>query len=251
MAVHSRLKTRLVVQTQPPTAMPRFKAFASSDSEDEGSASSSSSPDLPHRDLPVPKAAFAPAVSRPQEVASQSESESPVSTEKEDEDDSEEDDSEDLGGSSEMEEDELTPDDEIRQHEPKSWAKQLDLEPHRVNVMQSSLFRDSEIRKPVHDKANTFLKQNRPADARHEPRPTTNRTSFTQPRARAHPPARKYVRVSGSESKTKGKESVLIDAGLSMGRSFRVGWGPGNNLVHVGQLQGRSSSSESVVVLSL
>ena len=222
--------------------MPRFKAFASSDSEDEGSASSSSSPEVPARELPVAKSVPLAVATRPQADATQSESESPESTEEEE---SEEDDSEDMGAASDMEEDELTPDEDVRQPEPKSWAKQLDLEPHRVNVMQSSLFRTSEISKPIQEKSNAFLKQSRPAEMRHDLRPSSNRTSFTQPRAQ--PPARKYVRVSGTESKTKGKESVYLDAGLSMGRSFRVGWGPGNKLVHVGQLQSRSSSSPSVL----
>ncbi|XP_075888144.1 nuclear pore complex protein Nup98-Nup96 isoform X4 [Nelusetta ayraudi] len=37
------------------------------------------------------------------------------------------------------------------------------------------------------------------------------------------------------ESVTQGKGSLLMDAGLFAGRSFRVGWGPGWTLAHCGQ----------------
>lgn len=37
------------------------------------------------------------------------------------------------------------------------------------------------------------------------------------------------------ESVTQGKGSLLMDAGLFVGRSFRVGWGPGWTLAHCGQ----------------
>ena len=35
-----------------------------------------------------------------------------------------------------------------------------------------------------------------------------------------------------------GKENLYRDAGLAFGRSFRVGWGPGGTLVHLGQICG-------------
>ncbi|XP_011615072.2 nuclear pore complex protein Nup98-Nup96 isoform X2 [Takifugu rubripes] len=44
------------------------------------------------------------------------------------------------------------------------------------------------------------------------------------------------------ESVTQGKGSLLMDAGLFTGRSFRVGWGPGWTLVHCGD---RLSSAPS------
>lgn len=40
-----------------------------------------------------------------------------------------------------------------------------------------------------------------------------------------------------------GMEGYVIDAGLALGRSFRVGWGPGGTLVHLGSLCGPSSTS--------
>ena len=55
-------------------------------------------------------------------------------------------------------------------------------------------------------------------------------------------PSRKYARVESSASIVYGVEDAVVDAGLSFGRSFRVGWGPSGNLVHLGQLCGPSST---------
>ena len=49
-------------------------------------------------------------------------------------------------------------------------------------------------------------------------------------------PSRKYTRVEIKSSIVDGNEGVYFDAGLSMGRSFRVGWGPGGRLVHRGTI---------------
>lgn len=54
-------------------------------------------------------------------------------------------------------------------------------------------------------------------------------------------PSRKYARVDTSDSSVKGTEGAMVDAGLSLGRSFRVGWGPGGTLVHSGRLCGPKS----------
>jgi nuclear pore complex protein Nup98-Nup96 len=52
------------------------------------------------------------------------------------------------------------------------------------------------------------------------------------------------------ESITNGKEDHLADFGLVMGRSFRVGWGPGFVLVHSGSPLGKKSSKTSALVQS-
>lgn len=39
-----------------------------------------------------------------------------------------------------------------------------------------------------------------------------------------------------------GNEDAIVDAGLSMGRSFRVGWGPGGTIVHLGSICGPLST---------
>ena len=49
-------------------------------------------------------------------------------------------------------------------------------------------------------------------------------------------PSRKYARVDQSDSAVNGSEGAVVDAGLAFGRSFRVGWGPGGTLVHLGAL---------------
>src|SRR5882762_10160656 len=55
-------------------------------------------------------------------------------------------------------------------------------------------------------------------------------------------PTRKYARVDSWTSSVTGNEGAMVDAGLSMGRSFRAGWGPGGRLVHLGSLCGPSST---------
>lgn len=39
-----------------------------------------------------------------------------------------------------------------------------------------------------------------------------------------------------TESYQYNKQTLLVDAGLFMGRSFRVGWGPGWKLAHSGDI---------------
>ena len=51
-------------------------------------------------------------------------------------------------------------------------------------------------------------------------------------------PSRKYARVESSASVFVGLENASVDQGLYLGRSFRVGWGPGGKLVHLGDLCG-------------
>ncbi|THH11598.1 hypothetical protein EW145_g550 [Phellinidium pouzarii] len=210
--------------------MARFRAFTS-DSEDESVLSSSSA--RSSRQPSVPKSAK-PAHSS---YASSSSSFSRESVE---------DDSADSEADSIMDEEEArrTPDlEEEELNEPTPWAQQLDLEPHRVHVMQTSLFRVPELAKAQQKETLSFLKHRRPSDAHFEPKEVPPRASFAQPRS--HPPSRKYVRVASSQSITASYEGVYIDAGLSLGRSFRVGWGPGDKLVHVGELSNAESSSQS------
>lgn len=56
-------------------------------------------------------------------------------------------------------------------------------------------------------------------------------------------PSDKYTRISERDTLIKGNEGVLADAGLMLGRSFRVGWGPDGTLVHMGKLCGLGQSS--------
>ncbi|KAM9846701.1 nuclear pore complex protein Nup98-Nup96 isoform 2-T2 [Aulostomus maculatus] len=70
--------------------------------------------------------------------------------------------------------------------------------------------------------------------------PAPGLSSFLLPPKPAEPSVRTVgVRRLGApvplkESVTQGKEGLLMDAGLFVGRSFRVGWGPGWTLAHCG-----------------
>lgn len=59
----------------------------------------------------------------------------------------------------------------------------------------------------------------------------------------AYRPSRKYARVATSSSAFQGHDEAAVDAGLSFGRSFRVGWGPGGMIAHLGSLTGPSRKS--------
>lgn len=64
---------------------------------------------------------------------------------------------------------------------------------------------------------------------------------------------RKYTRVQLNESYTNGKENSLIDAGLGLGRSFRVGLGGQGQVVHLGSLYGnpKPTKSDTIAVDSI
>jgi nuclear pore complex protein Nup98-Nup96 len=47
---------------------------------------------------------------------------------------------------------------------------------------------------------------------------------------------RKYARVALVDTVEKDREGVKIDAGLSLGRSFRCSWGPNGEFVHFGKI---------------
>ncbi|CAL1699287.1 unnamed protein product [Somion occarium] len=117
------------------------------------------------------------------------------------------------------------------------WAREIGVEPQRMHVMQSTLFR-------LPEEAAAFKERFRGRWSSR--RVATGRASFA---ANVEPqpfkPTRKYARVDSSASAVRGNESLLVDAGLAMGRSFRVGWGPGGKIVHVGALCGVSSKSKS------
>jgi nuclear pore complex protein Nup98-Nup96 len=120
------------------------------------------------------------------------------------------------------------------------WPQQLNLESQRVHVMQTSLFRMPELSRSGLDRNTSYLKHPRPLEVNFEAKKVPIRTSFAQPRT--HPPPRKFVRVATEKSVTASREGTYLDAGLSFGRSFRVGWGPGNKMVHVGSFTGSAAS---------
>lgn len=215
--------------------MARFRAFSDSDT----SSSSDSSSDTDDQQLPTARRHVAEKISveeEEQDLDDEEEEEEERSGEEEDE----EEDS-DSGASSEMHEDELyEPKKSIETHAPRARIGGVDSQ--RMHVMQTSLFRmpeeaaalkamnhiaDASLRRP----AQTLRKHGRESDG--DMRSWDTRPSFAkdiQPTLTR--PTRKYTRVEGAMSVANGAEDALGDAGLSFGRSFRVGWGPGGILVH-------------------
>ncbi|KAK2461179.1 hypothetical protein APHAL10511_006706 [Amanita phalloides] len=131
------------------------------------------------------------------------------------------------------------------------WAQQIGVDAQRMHVMQTSLFRMPEEAaalkalneplpsRPVVRKAILNRKHSRDSEGdgmRGEPR---ERASFAHDIDPApYKPFQKYARVEGSSSIATRHEGAFFDAGLAFGRSFRVGWGPGGSLVHVGTICG-------------
>lgn len=56
--------------------------------------------------------------------------------------------------------------------------------------------------------------------------------------------------VPKEKSITNNKEHFIGDLGLVMGRSFRVGWGPGFTFVHSGNPKGQKTDKTSTIVMS-
>ncbi|KAF9066758.1 nuclear protein 96-domain-containing protein [Rhodocollybia butyracea] len=111
----------------------------------------------------------------------------------------------------------------------------------RMHVMQTSLFRmpeEAAALKAMNHIADISLQRPSPVLRKHgresdgDIRSWDTRSSFAkdvQPTLTR--PTRKYTRVDSAMSVATGAEDALGDAGLSFGRSFRVGWGPGGILV--------------------
>ncbi|SNX84755.1 related to Nucleoporin nup189 (SonB) [Melanopsichium pennsylvanicum] len=58
-------------------------------------------------------------------------------------------------------------------------------------------------------------------------------------------PAKKLRKINVAKSDVKAADGETLDAGLSLGRSFRVGWGPDGSLVHNGRIVGASLEPSS------
>lgn len=165
----------------------------------------------------------------------------------------------------------------VRQGDPTiiPWAQQIGVDSQRMHVMQASLFRSQEeaaalraLNQPSKKKgpavrleADKSRKHRRDSDGdamRYDSREVSEyncKLRPTYPALFQRPsfghdidppvfrPSRKYARVDIKSSIVNGTEGAYIDAGLSMGRSFRVGWAPGGQLVHLGSLCGPASTS--------
>lgn len=58
-------------------------------------------------------------------------------------------------------------------------------------------------------------------------------------------PAKKLRKIDMAQSDIVAADGETLDAGLSLGRSFRVGWGPDGTLVHNGRIVGASFEATS------
>lgn len=153
------------------------------------------------------------------------------------------------------------------------WAREIGIDPQKMHVMQTSLFRmpeEERILKALNEphprrkfilKTSLSRKHSRDsegdglrADSRQvlvlcfvharQCSSCLQRASFGHDvEPEPYRPSRKYARVESSASAFVGREGAYVDAGLASGRSFRVGWGPGGVLAHLGDLCGPSSSS--------
>ncbi|KAI0332827.1 hypothetical protein GY45DRAFT_1245970 [Cubamyces sp. BRFM 1775] len=138
------------------------------------------------------------------------------------------------------------------------WAREIGVDPQKMHVMQTSLFRMPEeeralkaLNQPQSRRrllltSNLSRKHSRDSEGDGLRADSRQRASFAHDiEPEPYRPTRKYARVESSASVFVGQEHAYIDAGLAVGRSFRVGWGPGGVLAHLGELCGPKTSPKS------
>ncbi|KAI0792317.1 nuclear protein 96-domain-containing protein [Abortiporus biennis] len=244
-----------------------FRAYAT-DSEDEGSVASTSS--RRHEDAPSEislEYEDTPATNnRNHAHVDTDESEEEYDeemTEEEEEEENEKDEEEEEETETESEETESSDMEEedarIVDETVLPWTKDITVDPNRMKVMQQSLFRMPEeaaamkeiaqhhpSRKRIMFSNNLSRKHSRDSEGDGLRADSRQRASFAHDlEPAAFKPSRKYARIEFARSTPFMHESALIDSGLSLGRSFRVGWGPGGKLVHIGSLCAPSSKPSS------
>ncbi|KAK0541746.1 hypothetical protein OC845_006917, partial [Tilletia horrida] len=145
-----------------------------------------------------------------------------------------------------------------------SWAIRRGVQPERVQIMQASLFGAQAPAQPPTGPARPDIMP--PASRKHsrEMSQQVDPPVAVAENAGAHPSgfpafriasqvvpaagarARKLTRTDLARSIGKDYTALRGDAGLSMGRSFRAGWGPAGVLVHNGTLAGVAFSAGKV-----
>ncbi|KAI0696840.1 nuclear protein 96-domain-containing protein [Cytidiella melzeri] len=232
--------------------MTRFRAYAT-DSDEEGSSSDASI--LVEQILPAAGPSTNRATGRPRQPPSNS-GDSDLYTDLHEQDAGSESDSP-PPNTSRLTDQTLIP-----------WARQVGVDRQKMLVMQSALFRAPEEEAAMRDISRQQPPKHRllapPAISRKHSRDSEGEGLRADSRQRpsfAHDidpapfrPSRKYARVESSASAVAGHEGALIDCGLSFGRSFRVGWGPGGTLAHLGSLcapwnNSTSTANSSVVTI--
>ncbi|KAK4700835.1 nuclear pore complex protein Nup98-Nup96, partial [Phenoliferia sp. Uapishka_3] len=139
-----------------------------------------------------------------------------------------------------------------RQHSatPSAWAPQpLKVDARRIAVMQASFFMQPTKEAPPEKRKQPEPKQNLRmlGEVGRPEQPTVARTHFAAPVVDLNPlrTFRKYLRVDLTKSITAGNEGSIVDSGLMLGRSYRAGWGPTNQIVHMGSLYGSKNPATS------
>ncbi|PPR00799.1 hypothetical protein CVT24_000731 [Panaeolus cyanescens] len=138
------------------------------------------------------------------------------------------------------------------------WAQRVGVDAQKMHVMQTALFRMPEeaaaLKETIDSNRVTASrikldlagkvsgvnrKHSRESDGDAMRFDSRERASFAHDIEPAvYRPSRKYARVEVTSSVANGQDGSYYDAGLALGRSFRVSWGPGGKLVHLGSLCG-------------
>ncbi|KZT25680.1 hypothetical protein NEOLEDRAFT_1156120 [Neolentinus lepideus HHB14362 ss-1] len=151
------------------------------------------------------------------------------------------------------------------------WARTVGVDPKRMEVMQAVFFAlpkeqeemrhlaASEMQKQVPRPPRPSLakslavsrKHSRESERDQHRSSAHERTSFENPMApMSARPIRKFARMSTTKTTSMGKEHLHVDAGLALGRSFRVSWGPGGKLAHIGTLCSPFTPTKTTIDLS-
>ncbi|GAA6038823.1 hypothetical protein JCM8097_002913 [Rhodosporidiobolus ruineniae] len=157
----------------------------------------------------------------------------------------------------------LPPSSAAKNQQQQPWAQKLKLEPKRVQVMQASFFHQPDSPDVLDSPAGRREQETEEREKKRravEERLASRSGGVAAPTPAASAPApvptpvfdpapfrslRTYQRVPLARSVTNGKEGNLVDAGLALGRSFRVGWGPQGEIVslkgvYAGGTEGKS-----------
>jgi len=174
-----------------------------------------------------------------------------------------------------LEEDIVTSDEVEEVYPPQRprLAEQLGLEPERVQRMRASFFgsssKDSKVAREEPVRFSSWLPppqarlpqavaapvpQNRPDISDHDANHAFDMWRIRELEEQAKEFKERRVfhhdvheRLNNAESCLKGRENLITDPALMHGRSFRVGWGPGGQLLHFGRAVNPVSSLRAVL----
>ncbi|GAA5958261.1 hypothetical protein JCM3765_004772 [Sporobolomyces pararoseus] len=141
------------------------------------------------------------------------------------------------------------------------WAQQLKLEPKRVQVMQASFFgqssslerRELEQHEQQQRESKRRMIQQQPAAAAPSKPVQSQSVSVPTPVVDPTPfrPYRTYTRVplKDSISDQTSSQQNLVDAGLALGRSYKIGWGTKGEILSLKGVYDKSQVKSDVVKL--